>query len=135
MARTAEDITKALKLKATPKAKALTLKVGTKKVALPFEVRTLASTDYVFVHIPPAASILKVSGGSIEVVTDAAEAASAQASFRQSRKSTGTRKKAAAPVELPGELKSALSKIPSGHRLAFDAQGNPRLVKTRKRRK
>jgi len=127
-----EKITKALKLKANPKSNVLTLKVGAKKYTLPFEVRMLNSETNVFVHIPPSAMLFKVDGKDIKAVETEADAKSAQASFRKSTRTSSRRSPKAA--EIPAEVMAALSKIPAGHKLAFDASGNPRLVKARKRR-
>ncbi len=135
MAKKAADITKALKLKAKPRPNALTFRVGVKKYTLPFEVRALNSDGYLFVHIPPAANILKIEGGKLTVVEDDTSAAEAQASFRESRKRGGRTRGATKSVELDPAIADALKKIPSGYKLVFDASGAPRLAKTRKRSK
>ncbi|MBN8689964.1 MAG: hypothetical protein J0L72_04125 [Armatimonadetes bacterium] len=132
MSNNVEKITKALKLKANPKTNVLTLKVGAKKYTLPFEVRMLSSESNVFVHIPPSAMLFKVEGKEISPVETDADAKSAQASFRKGSR-TGA-KRSTKTAEIPAEVMAALSKIPAGHKLAFDANGNPRLVKARKRR-
>lgn len=133
MAKTVEDVTKALKLKAQSKNDILTIKLGSKKLTLPFEARLLSSDQYLFVHLPPAAAIFKFGEKGLEAVVDADEARQAQSSFRKQRFSSGV--KAKAIMEIPEELKSALSKIPAGYRLAIGSDGKPRIVKTRVRRK
>ncbi|HRI42626.1 MAG TPA: hypothetical protein PLL78_00895 [Fimbriimonadaceae bacterium] len=133
MAKTVQDIERALKLKAEPKNQALTLRLGTKKLTLPFEIRLLSSNDYVFVHIPPTAGILKVTDKGLTPVGKMDEAQNAAASFRQKRK-RGSRP-AAKSVEMPSDLAAVLKKIPAGYKLGYDAKGAPRLVKTRKRGK
>lgn len=133
MGKSVNTVTKALKLKANPKQQALTIRVGTKKYTLPFEVRTLNSDGFLFVHIPPAASIFKLSEGALVEVTSEADASAAQTSFRQRPKKKASR--APRAVEIPDELKALLAKLPSGHKLAYGADGQPRLVKTRKRSK
>lgn len=135
MSKSVESITRALKLKADPKEKALSLRLGVRKLSLPFEVRTLQSEGYIFVHIPPAASILKVSDDGLVLVEDANEAAAAQASFRKPRARRASRKATRQVPEVPAELAEALKRIPSGHKLVFDASGSPRIVKARQRRK
>lgn len=135
MSSSVETVVRSLKLRAAKKDNALSVKIGTKKYVLPaeFEVRVLSSADYLFVHIPPAASVMKVTAKGLQTVAKADEAKTAAASFRKTRKKGGTRTVKA--VEMPAELKAALSKIPSGFKLAFDASGKPKIVKTRKRRK
>lgn len=135
MPKTVDAVTRALKLRATPKDRSLTLRMGVKKHMLPFEVRVLTSSDYLFVHVPPAAGIMKITKDGLVPVTSYDEAKQAQASFRQSRKGRGRVARAAAAVEMPAELATALKKVPAGYKLAYDADGKPRLVKARKRRK
>ena len=106
MAKTVEDVTKALKLKAQAKSNTLTIKLGSKKHALPFEARLLTSDQYLFVHLPPAASIFKLAEDGLTTVTDPEEARQAQSSFRKQRASSGAKPKA--NIELPDELKNAL---------------------------
>ncbi len=133
MPKSVEEISKALKLKAQPKENLLTIRSGSKKMALPFETRILTSEEYIFVHVPPAAAIFKMTENGLVQVDSAEEAKTAQLSFRQTRKKTGGRKQVA--PELPPELHAALSKIPAGFKLTFAADGSPRIVKTRTRRK
>jgi hypothetical protein len=131
MPKNIADISRALKLKAEARPGALTLRIGVKKHKLPFEVRTVTSSDYMFVHIPPAAGLLKIEPSGLREVTSDDEAAAALASFRQNRK---RRSKTAAPkVGVPPALLDALRQIPPGHRLVFDADGSPRLAKRRRK--
>jgi len=133
MAKSLQKIKSSLKLRTQEKSGALTLRLGVKKYVLPFEVRLLTSNDYVFVHVPPSAEIMKVTKGGLEVVTDADAAETAAKSFRRSRKRTSA--KASKSVEMPQELANALNKVPTGYKLAYGNDGQPRLVKTRRRRK
>ncbi len=130
MPKTVESVVKSLKLRAEPKAKALTVRVGTKKHVLPFEVRMLASADYLFVHVPPSATLMKVSGGTAAPVANLADAQAAVASFR---KSSRKRTRKPSKVDMPQALETALKTIPSGFKLTYGPDGKPKLVKTRKR--
>jgi len=131
MSKTVEDVVKALKLKAEPVSGALSLRLGTKKSALPFEVRTLTSGEFVFAHIPPSAAIFRITDGGLELVNDVNTATVAVKSFR-TRKTRG--EKVAPAIELPDNLARALSSIPDGYKLAFSVDGKARLVKTRQRK-
>lgn len=133
MARPINKIKFGLKLRAEAREGVLTLRMGVKKYVLPFEARMLSSDDYVFVHIPPTAEIMRVDGRQLVVVTKADEAEEAAKTFRKKRRksSRGDSEEA----ELPDNVKEALNKIPDGYRLGYDADGQPRLVKTRRRRK
>lgn len=133
MPKNVDEITRALKLKAEPKANALTLRIGTKKYSLPFEVRTLNSEEFIFIHVPPAASIMKIENGSLTVVEKDADAVAAQASFRKPRKRKGGRGKTVA--EIPAEVAELLKKIPAGFKIAYGADGAPKVVKARIRKK
>ncbi len=133
MARSLDKIKFGLKLRTEAKEGALSLKIGTRKVVLPYEVRLVQSDQFIFVHIPPAAEILKFVDGGVEVVTSDAEGEAAVATFKRGRKKAkaGGRKS----VELPDDVAAALAKIPAGYKLSYGTDGQPRLVKTRKRRK
>lgn len=133
MAKTIEKTKSALKLRTQAKTGVLTLRLGTKKYTLPVEARLITSSEFVFLHIPPTAEIMKIDSGSLAVVEDMATAEKAVASFRQRRKRAGGR--GAKSTEMPSELASALSKIPAGFRLGYGPDGKPKLVKTRKRSK
>ncbi|MCB0827002.1 MAG: hypothetical protein KDC26_12505 [Armatimonadetes bacterium] len=122
----------ALKLRTSPREGALTLRMGVKKHVLPFEVRMIESDDFVFVHIPPAAEIFKKDGKEIVLVTSDKDAEAAAKTLRRSRRRG---RKSSKAVEMPDDVAAALAKIPAGFKLGYDADGTPRLVKTRKRRK
>lgn len=133
MARSLDKIKFGLKLRTNSTNGALSLKMGVRKMTLPFEARLIKSDEFVFVHIPPSAEIFKIDGKNLKMVTDAKEAEEAVVSFRKARKRG--KRSAAKDVEMPTELESALNKIPDGFKLGYDADGRPRLVKTRTRRK
>jgi len=133
MAKTVEKTKSSLKLRTQARTGALTLRLGVKKYVLPFEVRLLTSSDYVFVHIPPSAEIMKVTKGGLEVVSDVPAAEEAAKSFRRGRKRTSGR--SSSPVELPSDVAAALNKIPAGYKIGYSADGSVKLVRTRKRRK
>lgn len=133
MAKQIQDVVRALKLKADSKAGALSVKVGTRKVSLPFDVRVLESSEYLFVHLPPAAAIFKVSKEGVTLIEDSAEASAANAAFRKPRKRKGQR--ANESVDMPDALVQAMKAIPAGYRLQVEKDGSARLVKMRKARK
>jgi hypothetical protein len=129
-----EKTANSLKLRATPKKNALTVRIGTKKFVLPFEARMLSSDKYVFVHVPSTAMIMKVSGKALEAVTTESDAKEAALSFRKERKRKPARKAVKSGPTLPAEIHAVLGKIPSGYRLEIGRDGEPRLVRTRARR-
>ncbi|MGE0001404.1 MAG: hypothetical protein AB7F50_01035 [Fimbriimonadaceae bacterium] len=125
--------TTSLKLRAVPKKNALSIRIGTRKFTLPFEARILSSDNYVFVHVPPSAMLMKMDGKGLSEVTTDTEAKEASASFRKSRAKTG-RKSSKKTPELPAEIHNLLGKIPAGYRLDVARDGTPRIVRTRNRR-
>jgi len=133
MAKSMNKIKAGLKLKTAARDGALSLKLGVKKHVLPYEVRLLQSDNYVFVHVPPAAEVMKITPGGLVVVTDPAEAEAATNEFKKSRRRKRGANKTSA--EVPEDLKAALAKIPAGHKLVIGPDGQPRLAKTRTRRK
>lgn len=132
MARSLEKIKSGLKLRTNAKEGALSLKLGVRKAQLPFETRLVQSDEYIFVHVPPSAEIFKIDGKRLIQVETVEEAEKAMTSFKKSRKKGGRSKK---NVVMPSDLEQALAKIPDGFRLGYDANGEPRLVRTRQRRK
>lgn len=133
MAKTIDKTKSALKLRTQARDGALTLRLGVKKYVLPFEVRLLTSNEFVFVHIPPCAEIMKIASSGLEVVTDSATADEAAKSFRRGRKRSAG--KNSSKVELPNDVAAALSKIPAGYKIGYSADGSVKLVRSRKRRK
>ena len=133
MARSLDKIKFGLKLRTNSTTGALSLKMGVRKMTLPFEARLIKSDEYVFVHIPPSAEIFKIDGKALRMVTESKEAEEAVVSFRKARKRG--KRASAKDVEMPSELETALKKIPDGFKLGYDESGNVRLVKKRTRRK
>ncbi len=136
MSKSVESITKALKLKADPKENALTFRVGVKKHTLPFEVRALVSGEFLFVHIPPSAGIMKITPDGLVPVSNTADATAAVASFRKSRKRGGARRAraASAGAEVPDAMRELLKSLPKGYKLVHAPGEEPRLVKSRTRK-
>lgn len=131
--KSVEQVVKALKLKAQATPNVMSLRLGVKKYALPFEARLLKSNEYVFVHVPPSAQLFKIGKDGLTEVKTAAEAREATASFRQTRKRGGRRGGASGSgFELPESLLSELKKLPAGMKLAYDG-GNAKVFKARKR--
>lgn len=134
MPKTIDNVKLTLKQRAISQENALTLRLGRRRIVLPAEVRTLASDDYMFVHIPAFAEVLKRDGSESKIVTTVKEADAARKSFpRKSRKKTRSGGKRETP-EIPADVKDALSALPAGYKLGYDENGKPKLVKKRKRR-
>ncbi|MCW5937854.1 MAG: hypothetical protein KIT11_11185 [Fimbriimonadaceae bacterium] len=133
MAKSLEKTKSALKLRTEAKSGVLTLRIGVKKHVLPFEVRMLNSDEYIFVHIPPSAEIMKLTGDGLQVVTSDNEAEAAAKSFRKSRRRGGGRGSRSAAV--PENVQQILEQIPAGYKIGYNADGSVKLVKSRRRRR
>lgn len=133
MAKSVQKVKSSLKLRTQASEGVLSLKIGRKNFTLPFEVRMLSSSEFVFVHIPPCSEIMKIGEEGFEVISDTPTAELAAKSFRRSRKRNSS--KSASKVELPAEVSAALNKIPPGYKIAYGTDGSVKLVRTRKRRK
>ena len=129
MARSLEKIKFGLKLRTTKKDNVLTLRMGTRKMVIPVEARLISSDEYVFLHIPPAAQLMKITKSGLQLITTGPDAEVAVKTFRRRRRS-----KSSKPVAMPSALADALRKVPGGYRLGYGEDGKPRLVKKRKRR-
>ena len=135
MSANIEKVKAGLKLRTNAKSNALSLKIGVKKFVLPYEVRLIQSDEYMFVHVPPAAEIFRITPDGLQQVDSADEAAMATASFSRPRGRRRSTKAAAAEAELPTHVAAALKSVPPGYRIGYDASGTPRLIRTRTRRK
>ncbi|MCH7903322.1 MAG: hypothetical protein IH944_02005 [Armatimonadetes bacterium] len=129
MARSLEKIKFGLKLRTTKKDNVLTLRMGTRKMVIPVEARLISSDEYVFLHIPPTAELMKISKSGLEVITKGPDAEVAVKTFRRRRRARNVK-----PVQMPSALADALRKMPGGYKLGYGEDGKPRLVKRRKRR-
>ena len=116
-----------------PREGALTLRLGTRKYTLPFETRLITSAEFVFIHIPPTAEILKLDGKEVMIVTSTEQAEAAAASFRKRR--TRSRSAKSSNLEIPSDLQEMLTKLGSGVKIGYGPDGSARLVRIRKRRK
>jgi hypothetical protein len=132
MAKTVRSVKNSLKFKANAREGILTVRIGVKKYTLPIAARILSGGNYIFLSIPATSELYQVGNKQLSAMSAEADATEAHAALTPSRK-RGRRR--SAKLEVPSELQSALKAIPSGFRLAFDADGSARLVRTRARRK
>ncbi len=133
MLKNVKTVKNSLKFKATPKEGAITVRVGVKKFVVPLEARMLHEDGYLFLSFSALSELFRVDDRGLHAMKPDEDATDAYAKLNPGRRSR--KKKGGAEVELPAELAKALSGIPAGYRLGFDANGNPRLVKQRQRRK
>jgi hypothetical protein len=76
---------------------------------------------------------MKIEGNELRPVTSSDETKKAVASFKKKRKRSAGG--GAGALDVPSDLKKALSNLPSGFKLAYGGDGAPRIVRSRRRRK
>jgi hypothetical protein len=133
MSKTVKSVKNSLKFKAQVKEGLLSVRVGVKKYTLPISARILSNGKYLFLSFPATSELFEVGGDGLVAMSPTADATEAYASLNPGRRRGG--RKRGSNVEIPSGLAEALKAIPAGHKLVFDASGNPRIVKMRKRRK
>jgi|GEM_PF-3239198 len=135
MEKTVKFVKNSLKFKAHARNKIISVRVGSRKYVLPIEARILHHEDYLFLSFAAVSELFKIDGKMLEALEPAADASKAFAALTPGTAKKRGRKRTSKSPELPTELSSALGKLPRGHRLSADVQGNYRLVKMRKRAK
>lgn len=132
MSKTVKSVKNSLKFKASPKDGLLTVRVGVKKYVLPVSARMICDGGYMFLSFSATSELYKIDDKKLKAMAPADDATDAYAKLNPSKRRG--RRKATAQAALPTDLEAALKKLPAGFKLGFDAKGEPRLVKTRKRR-
>lgn len=134
--KTAQQVKNSLKFKVAPKTGVLSVRVGTKKYALPVEARVLGGEDHVFVSFNATSDVYTIENGKLNAMDSSADASKAYEQLNPARSARGNGRRRRSTPQIPDELSAALSKIPAGHKLVMDAKtGEWRLAKTRTRRK
>ncbi len=132
MQRSVQNVKNSLKFKAAPKSGVLSVRVGVKKFSIPIEARLLSSGDYLFLSFPASSELYTIKGKDLVPMSAETDATAAFQSLNPSRR-RGRRKRE--QVEMPDELKAALSALPAGFKLGYGSDGSPKLVKSRTRKK
>ena len=130
--KTVQSVKNSLKFKASPKAGILSIKIGVKKYSVPLEARMLSNGEYLFLSFPASSELYKVDGKELQSLDSGADATDALGALTPKRRRGRRRREA---VEMPAELAAALKALPSGLKLGYGADGTPKLVKTRTRKK
>ncbi len=121
-----------LKNSAAEKERVLTVRLGVKKLVLPVAAKLAVSGEFLFLSFPATTEIYRMTGKEMAPLTEDADAAAALEALATPRRRGGRRKKSA---EMDPNLQQALASLPSGHRIGYDRDGNPKLIKSRPRRK
>lgn len=132
MSRSVKNVKNSLKFKAQVKEGLLTVRVGVKKYVVPVEARILSGPEHIFLSFPASSELYEIKNKQLKAMEASADATAAFTSLNPGRRRRGRR--ASSETSMPKELADALSKIPSGFKLGYDATGKPRLVKKRTRK-
>ncbi len=134
MKKTVQSVKNSLKFKTQPKVGILSVRVGVRKYNLPVEGRMLSNGDYIFLSFPASSELYKITGKALEPMEGSADATEAFQTLNPGKRRGGRRRNASS-VEMPAELQEALKTLPSGFKLGYSPDGEPKLVRTRTRQK
>lgn len=132
MQKSVQNVKNSLKFKATPKGGILSVKVGVKKFTLPVEARMLSNGEYLFLSFSASSELYTVSGKELKPMPADADATAAFQALNPGKRRGRRRRE---QVQLPTELENALKALPAGYKLGYSADGSPKLVRTRTRKK
>lgn len=130
--KTVQNVKNSLKFKAQEKEGVLSIKVGVRKYAVPVKARMLSGQDYLFLSFPASSELYKVTTKELTPLDKDGDASEAYDALNPGKR-RGRRRRGS--VEMPAELAEALRNIPQGYKLGYNADGSPKLVRTRRRGK
>ncbi|CAN1504533.1 hypothetical protein MCEMSE15_00596 [Fimbriimonadaceae bacterium] len=132
--KTVQNVKNSLKFKAAEKDGVLSIKIGVKKYTVPIKARMIAGEGYLFLSFPASSELYQVDKKQLVAMgkeDDASEAFDRLNSVKP--KARGRR--AGGGAALSDDLAKALAGLPAGFKIGYGADGVPRLVKTRVRKK
>ncbi len=130
--KTVQNVKNSLKFKAQEKEGVLTVKVGVRKFSVPVKARMLSGNQYLFLSFPASSELYQVTGKELVPLSKDADASVAYDGLNPGKRRTRRR---SGGVEMPVELAEALKNLPLGYKLGYNADGSPKLVRTRRRSK
>jgi hypothetical protein len=131
MNKTVKNAKNSLKFKAQPKTGILEVRVGVKKYSVPVEARMLSNDGYLFLSFSASSELFKIDGKKLTAMSSEDDATAAMAALTPTKRRG---RKRGGGADLTPELETALKGIPSGFRLGYGPDNQPRLVRTRQRR-
>lgn len=112
------------------------VKIGAAKASLPVETFLFATeAGYGFLSVQPINAVVQLkSDGTYEAVAPK-DIAVAVNSLKAYRVKSAPAEKGRPTVAVPDELQKLLAQLPKGYKLAVDANGKYKMVKSRERKK
>lgn len=132
MQKSVQNVKNSLKFKASPKAGILSVKVGVKKFSLPVEARMLSDGKYLFLSFSASSELYTINGKDLAAMASEVDATEAFQALNPGKRRGRRRRE---QVSMPPELEMALRSLPSGYKLGYGADGTPKLVRSRTRKK
>lgn len=133
MTKSAKKVKNSLKFQAFVKSGALSVRIGLRKYVLPVPVRLLSDGDYVFLSFPASSELYRIRERKLVPMGPDEDATEAYQQLKP--RSVHRKRRRRSAVTLPPQLEEALRAIPAGYKLGYDANGQPRLIKKRTRRR
>ena len=130
MDKTVKSVKNSLKFKAQPKSGLISVKVGVKKYTVPVDARILSDSKYVFLSIPACSELFEVKDRELHAMPPNQDATEAYALLNPNKRQG---RKRITPAAIPTDVAEVLKTIPAGYKVGYDADGTPRLVRTRQR--
>jgi hypothetical protein len=132
MQKSVQNVKNSLKFKAAPKAGILSVKVGVKKFAIPVEARMLSNGNYLFLSFSASSELYTIDGKELKPMASEVDATEAFQALNPGKRRGRRRRE---QVQMPPELEQALRALPTGYKLGYSADGSPKLVRARTRKK
>lgn len=130
--KSVQSVKNSLKFKAQEKEGVLSVKIGVRKYTVPVQARLLGGSEYLFLSFPASSELYRVNEKELLPLGKDEDASEAYSELNPGRR---TRRRKNAPIDLPVDLAEALRGIPAGYKLGYNADGSPKLVRTRRRGK
>ena len=92
----------------------------------------LSNGEYLFLSFSASSELYTVDGKELKSMPSSSDATEAFVALNPGKRRGRKRRE---QVQMPSELENALKAIPSGYKLGYGTDGNPKLVRTRTRRK
>lgn len=135
--KSVQNLRNSLKFKAEVATDSVAVMVdGQPHILLGAEARVLVGKHFAYVSAPAFSHIVELRDGALQPLPDDYPAEAIESELLPLVEKPRQARARAQGADLPEELKDILkSQIPEGYRIAVDADGQIRLVKTRNRRK
>jgi len=92
----------------------------------------LCNGDYLFLSFSASSELYTISGKELTAMATDMDGTDAFHALNPGKRRGRRRREA---IQMPAELEAALKSLPTGYKLGYSPDGNPKLVRVRTRRK